>query len=583
VFSLHPGRGAIAKEFKRKVTSKDLGHANILTNRAGGHAPKTRQCLSQLFQNIVTRFLSQCYTTSAFRWSGKPLARLISYWPFPGADSLLPRNPLFDGAFYAESYKDVTESKHLWAHYLAFGADEGYNPNPYFDTSFYLKSNRDVVASRINPLIHFYQYGAAERRETHPEWAFDPFSLSWHSVRGLTHDSPAASNVDIGDNYGQDQVDPIVAEPAGVLVNGRVVPPAASALAVKLIAFFLPQFYPIKENDEFWGKGFTEWNNVSRAKPLFPGHYQPQLPSELGCYDLRTPEILEQQADLARTYGIYGFCFYYYWFNGRRVLEYPLDQMMQRGKPDFPFCICWANENWTRTWDGAQSEILIEQKYVEDWSFRFIRDVIPVLRDPRYIRVNNAPLLIVYRIDALPDAAGVTRAWRDICASEGIPGLHICAVQSFGIRDPRPYGCDAAIEFPPHTERILIDRKSFPGMRHDFQGYLEDYSSIARNQLGLPWPDYPWYRGVMPAFDNTPRRGARAHIYINSDPSQYEFWLSEAIRQTLGRRKIQEPIAFLNAWNEWGEGAYLEPDQKYGRQRLLATNRALVKAGDAIY
>lgn len=347
---------------------------------------------------------------------------------------------------------------------------------------------------------------------------------------------------------------------------------------VRLIAFFLPQFHPTAENDTFWGKGFTEWTNVAAAKPNFEGHYQPQVPADLGFYDLRLPETLESQAALAREYGIHGFCFYYYWFNGRKVLERPLEQMLRTGTPDFPFCICWANENWTRAWDGSETEILIEQDYSGDACERLIRDLIPVLKHPRYLRVGGAPMILVYRVNLLPDPVGTSRKWRDICRDAGLPTIHLCAVQSFGISDPRPYGFDAAVEFPPHTPRALIDPNSFPGIRQDFEGYLEDYPTILRNQVEAEWSDYTRYCGVMPAWDNTPRRGTRAHILVNSSSEQYEEWLYQTIRKSLGRRNVQEPIVFINAWNEWAEGAYLEPDQKHGRRRLQATRNALRRA-----
>jgi glycosyltransferase involved in cell wall biosynthesis len=343
---------------------------------------------------------------------------------------------------------------------------------------------------------------------------------------------------------------------------------------VKLICFYLPQFHPIEENDRFWGKGFTEWTNVTRARPSFEGHYQPQLPADLGFYDLRLPEVLEEQVQLARQYGIYGFCFYYYWFGGRRVLDRPLDSMLRSGKPDFPFCICWANENWTRNWDGAQEEILIAQDYSWENCERFIREVIPVMQDPRYIQVEGAPVLLVYRVGQLPDALNVTRRWREICANTGIPEIHLCAVQSFGLDDPRPYGFDAAVEFPPHTRHVLYDHWSFPGIDPNFEGYLEDYPRVASNQVARPWPDYRLYRGVMPAWDNTPRRGTKAHILVGSDPAIYESWLYEMVKRTLEHNE-QEPLLFINAWNEWAEGAYLEPDQQLGHARLVATRNAL--------
>ena len=350
-----------------------------------------------------------------------------------------------------------------------------------------------------------------------------------------------------------------------------------AATPAKLIAFYLPQFHPIQENDEAWGKGFTEWTNVARAKPNFEDHYQPQLPADLGFYDLRAPEVLEEQAQLARRYGIYGFCLYYYWFAGRRLLDRPLNNMLQSGRPDFPFCVCWANENWTRNWDGAKDDVLVWQDYSGDSCERFIRDLIPAMRDARYIRVGGAPMLLVYRVNLLPDPAGMARRWREIAAEAGIPALHLCAVQSFGVGDPRPYGFDAAVEFPPHTKRALLNPLSFPGTRPDFEGYLEDYPAIVRNQLALPPPDYPLYRGVMPAWDNTPRRGTKAHILVHSSPGIYEGWLYEIVSQSL-RRSSPEPFVFVNAWNEWAEGAYLEPDQKLGRARLEATRSALLRA-----
>ena len=357
-----------------------------------------------------------------------------------------------------------------------------------------------------------------------------------------------------------------------------VVPASATRdWCAKLIAFYLPQFHPIAENDEWWGEGFTEWTNVKRATPNFVGHYQPQSPAGLGYYDLREPAVMDQQAELAKAYGIHGFCFHYYWFNGRRLLERPLEQMLARGKPDFPFCICWANENWTRRWDGSEDEILMKQDYSEGSAEQFIRDVIPILKDRRYIRIGAAPILLVYRVDLLPDAPATARLWRDVCAREGIPQIHLAAVQSFGITDPRPYGFDAAVDFPPHTQRELIEPSTFPGISPDFEGYLEDYIKVARNQVGQPPPPYFRYRGVMPAWDNTPRRMERAHICVNSSPAAYQTWLEQIVEQTMARSAVQEPLVFLNAWNEWAEGAYLEPDRKHGYAYLEATKGGLCR------
>ncbi len=302
----------------------------------------------------------------------------------------------------------------------------------------------------------------------------------------------------------------------------------------------------------------------------------------MGYYDLRDATVMDRQADLARAYGIHGFCFYYYWFNGRRLLELPLDQFLARGLPDFPFCICWANENWTRRWDGSEDEILMKQEYSPEAAEEFIRDVIPILKDRRYIKIGNAPLLLVYRVNLLPDPRSTVALWREACRREGIPEAHLAAVQSFGITDPRPYGFDSAVDFPPHFKHELIEPNTFEGVAPDFEGYLEDYLKCAHNQMSQPPPPYIRYRGVMPAWDNTPRRMNRAHVCVYSSPAAYQEWLENMVEQTMARSRVQEPLIFVNAWNEWAEGAYLEPDDLHGYQRLEATRRGLCR-GTAAY
>jgi glycosyltransferase involved in cell wall biosynthesis len=344
---------------------------------------------------------------------------------------------------------------------------------------------------------------------------------------------------------------------------------------VKLVAFYLPQFHPIPENDEWWGDGFTEWTNVRRATPSFPGHFQPQLPAGEAFYDLRDPSVLASQAEMARRHGIYGFCFYYYWFDGRRILERPLIDMLARDEPAFPFCYCWANENWTRRWDGLDSEVLLKQEFSAGWASRFIRDLLPVLTDARYIRVRGAPLLLVYRANLVPDIEAVAEQWRSIALDEGGIELHLAAVQSFGITDPRRYGLDAAVEFPPHTERFLLPHSRVRGLDQSFAGYLEDYQAVMHDQLRRDVPAYAWYRGVMPSWDNTARRGREAHVLVGSSPASYQTWLRKLVLQALIRSDVDEPFVFINAWNEWAEGTHLEPDVRYGSAWLEATRSAL--------
>jgi hypothetical protein len=344
---------------------------------------------------------------------------------------------------------------------------------------------------------------------------------------------------------------------------------------VKAIAFYLPQFHPVPENDEWWGKGFTEWTNVTRATPQFAGHHQPQLPGELGFYDLRSDEVREQQARLAREHGIHGFCYYYYWFNGRRILERPLEMMLDAGTPDFPFCICWANENWTRRWDGLDDEVLLEQKHDEESDRAFIRDVLPILKDPRYIRIKGAPLLLVYRVDLLPDPVRTSASWRQACKEAGLGGIHLCAMESFGNSDPYASGFDSAAQFPPHRLQLRRAEDAVKDLNPQFTGRIYDYEWTVADEINAPPASYRRFRGVMTAWDNTARRGSASHIHVNSTPEAYEVWLRGIVDATRRDLPAGERLLFINAWNEWAEGAHLEPDQKFGRAYLEATRRAL--------
>jgi lipopolysaccharide biosynthesis protein len=344
---------------------------------------------------------------------------------------------------------------------------------------------------------------------------------------------------------------------------------------IKAIAYYLPQFHPIPENDRWWGKGFTEWTNVIRARPFFRGHHQPQLPTDLGFYDLRLPQVREEQAALARRFGLYGFCYYYYWFNGKRLLELPLEEMLRTGKPDLPFCICWANENWTRRWDGAESEVLIGQNHSEESDQAFIRDVIPVLKDSRYIKIGEAPLLLVYRAGILPNPHRTTEIWREQCRVAGIPKVHLCAVQSFGLTDPRPLGFDSAVEFPPHGLNVAEIGRTIEGLDREFAGKVYDYRDVVKHALTKPRTPYRQFRGVMAGWDNTARRRNNAHIFAYATPAEYELWLRGEIAFTEATHPPAERFVFINAWNEWAEGAHLEPDQQFAYGFLEATSRAL--------
>ena len=234
-----------------------------------------------------------------------------------------------------------------------------------------------------------------------------------------------------------DEKDDILAAPTSTRISLKTERPQESD--VKLIAFYLPQFHPIPENDAAWGRGFTEWTNVTKSTPLFAGHYQPHLPGEFGFYDLRVPEVLCQQADLAKAYGIHGFCFYYYWFDGRRLLERPLETMLATGQPDMPFCVCWANENWSRRWDGSDEEIIVAQTFSEEMRSKIVEDLIPYFMDRRYIRVGGRPLFLVYRPGVVPDLRETIEVWRTTARGHGLE-LHISACLTFGFSDPCSFG-----------------------------------------------------------------------------------------------------------------------------------------------
>jgi len=346
---------------------------------------------------------------------------------------------------------------------------------------------------------------------------------------------------------------------------------------VRAIAFYLPQFYPTAENDAWWGKGFTEWRPVARARPLFRGHYQPRLPSDLGFYDLRVAETRIEQAALAREHGLHGFCYYWYWFSGKRLLERPLDEVLASRQPDFPFCICWANENWTRRWDGREDEVLARQRYAPEDALAVVRAWLPMFEDRRYLRVADRPLVLVYCADALPEPARWAQTWRQEARRAGHSDLYIAHVLSVNQRtsDPRALGFDAAVEFPPHWMRSTLLTEAALDLVSGFRGAILDYVACARSALGRPEPDYTLLRGVMPGWDNSARVGTAANIFVNAEPANYERWLKGIVDWTRVRRSGDERLVFINAWNEWAEGCHLEPDLRYGRAFLEATRRAL--------
>jgi lipopolysaccharide biosynthesis protein len=351
-------------------------------------------------------------------------------------------------------------------------------------------------------------------------------------------------------------------------------------LPATLVAFYLPQFHPIPENDAWWGEGFTEWHNVARALPQFEGHAQPRLPGELGFYDLRLPDVMRRQMQLAREYGIGAFCSYFYWFAGKTLLEQPLQQWLADPTLDLPLCLCWANENWSRRWDGRADDILIGQQHSAADDLAFIEYVSRYLRDPRYLRVDGKPLLLIYRPGLLPEPRATARRWREWCRTNGTGEIVLVYVQSFDRVDPRDIGFDAAVEFPPNntTPAPITARQQL--LNPDFHGNVHDWREMARQSMAKPDLAYPCYPGVNPSWDNEPRRSGRGRVFAHASPRGYRDWLRHAIA-TAQRRFPAQPMVFINAWNEWAEGAVLEPDTRLGHAWLETTRAALHPAPSA--
>lgn len=338
------------------------------------------------------------------------------------------------------------------------------------------------------------------------------------------------------------------------------------ARVVKSIAFYLPQFHPIPQNDAWWGEGFTEWNNVTSAAPGFAGHYQPHVPSSrLGYYDLRDPQVLEIQAALAKQFSVHGFCYYYYWFNGAKLLDTPLNNLL--ANPNIPkrFCLCWANSDWTRAWYGQNKQVLIAQEYTARHALALARDLASPMADARYITAGGRPLLLVYQMELLPDPKLYTDTIREEHVRLGLAEPLIGCIEALAWGyDPAIYGCDFAVEFAPDWRNLgpLVQAEGEP------RQVL--YNTVAANMIAKPVPDYTRLRCVFPMWDNTPRYKRNAMVIQNDAPAAFRFFMEKAVEYTRMHLGEDEQFVFINAWNEWGEGCHLEPDRKFGYAWLRA-------------
>lgn len=354
----------------------------------------------------------------------------------------------------------------------------------------------------------------------------------------------------------------------------------------RAIAFYLPQYHPIPENNVWWGKGFTEWTNTAKAKPLFPGHYQPHVPADLGFYDLRVPESRIAQAEMAREYGIEGFCYYHYWFTGKRLLDRPFKEVLASGDPDFPFCLCWANQTWSGIWHGAPNRILIEQAYpgYQDHMKHF-QTLLEAFEDPRYITVDGKPLFLIYRPQELPDANGVLDFWRDLAIKNGLKGIYFVGVK-YEKSVPNNHNFDAFVtqRLKPALSRITRFQKVLLRLAHINQkvrGWpniysYEDFVNEGFDEEFLAQDIYPQ---VVPNWDNTPRSGANGLVLHGSTPDLFRIHLRKAIR-AVESLDVEHRIIFVKSWNEWAEGNHLEPDIRFGRQYLEVIKDELLYCKD---
>jgi lipopolysaccharide biosynthesis protein len=457
---------------------------------------------------------------------------------------------LFDKEWYRLKY--LAETPGLadeLVHYCRTGWRLGCDPSPHFSTSYYLASNPDVKGADYNPFVHYINQGLREGRACVPQdlddlddltelqREIDSQYVSWHKQR----------------------------------LDFVPIPHTA-------IAFYLPQFHAIPENDAWWGKGFTEWSNVRPAKPLFPGHHQPHEPGELGYYDLSGIQAFKRQVKIAKNYLVDAFCFYFYWFNGQTLLETPIQAMRSNTGIDFKYCLCWANENWTRRWDGLDQDVLISQRHSAADDVAFIEHISTYLKDERYVRVAGKPLLIVYRPSLLPDPQATAKRWRARCVEMGIGEIHLATTHSFENVDPGTYGFDCAIEFAPNNMAPPCITESVEGLPPDFNGQIYDWRGLVSRSESYPQVDYRLYRCVNPGWDNSPRKKLSSSILLNSSPRAFQQWTVNALSDT-NRHFGSDGFVFINAWNEWAEGAHLEPCQRYGYAYLESFRQARVRDG----
>ncbi len=426
--------------------------------------------------------------------------------------------PLFNTAWYRHA-QNVPADQLALAHYLRYSREGSVSPIPEFDISYYAENCPDVIAARIDPFVHFISYGFREGRnpsaDFNVQWYADRYLGGSFEVNPFHHWLSHRGQPGVWGRFPDDE--PTVARevkrfarPAAEFEEIKPVPRTATRRA-KILAYYLPQFHSFKENDAWWGAGFTEWTNISRGLPRFQGHYQPRVPRDLGFYGLdddRVLTTLRRQISLAKGAGIHGFVFYHYWFDGKRLMAGPLEQLLKDKSLDLPFCVMWANENWTRRWDGAESEVLIAQNYRPEDEEAMLADFGRHFKDTRYIRVGGRPLFMIYRPGIIPRTLETIQRWRASYRKNYDENPIFVMAQAFGDNEPDEFGFDGAVEFPPHklTQNLTPINRELKLLDPEFTGKAYRYETVVRQSLEEKEPDFPLIKTAAPSWDNDARR-----------------------------------------------------------------------------
>ena len=498
--------------------------------------------------------------------------------------------PFFDLAWYRTRHT-AAPGQTLLRHYLDRRLRGEASPLPEFDPVFYLQTYPDIAVAGVDPFEHFLHTGFREERNPSAEFdtryyvrryldgdlSENPL-LHYRRIRRLlrVHPTPPQSETGVFDAVRRNT------RPGPDFEEPQPLPPGAVRRA-QVLAFYLPQFHAVPENDAWWGTGFTEWTSAARAMPRFEGHYQPRVPRDLGHYSLDGTATMRRQIELARGAGLSGFVHYFYWFNGRRLLEKPVEAMLAEPEVDFPFCLMWANENWTRRWDGGDQDVLIAQDYREDDDIALIDCLARHFRDPRYIRLQGRPLLKLYRPALIPDTAATVARWRALFRARHAEDPVLVMAQSFDAMDPRPLGFDAAVEFPPHKLVTGLKMRNAELTYYDPRASAQvfAYDDVVAASLAEAPPSFPLIKTAVPSWDNDARRQGAGLVLHGAAPAKYQAWLATLVARAQVSRVAGAALVCVNAWNEWAEAAYLEPDLHYGGAWLNATARAVAGMADA--